>query len=88
MDPGSIADWRDEAQQLVHMQREVRKLVRGLSRRLIHCTHLTTPVYHEVDALAASTPRAPLYMVHSLRHFVEDGPQSVLLFYCTLLLNI
>ncbi|KAK3894584.1 hypothetical protein Pcinc_001658 [Petrolisthes cinctipes] len=75
LDPSSITDWRDETRQLVSIQREVRRLVRGLSRRLIHCTHLTTPVYHEVDALVASTPHASLYMMYSLRHIVQDGPQ-------------
>lgn len=67
-----ISDWREEVKQLVCFDREVRKLVSGLSHRLFQNLHLTTPVYNEVDALISSTPNAPIYVIHTLRNIVGD----------------
>ncbi|XP_045132734.1 F-box only protein 21-like isoform X3 [Portunus trituberculatus] len=69
-----ITDWQDEVKQILCLDREVKKLVSGLSRRLYQNSHLTTPVYNEVDVMVMSTPYAPLYMKNALRNIIEDGP--------------
>lgn len=69
-----ITDWRDEVKQILCLDREIKKLVSGLSRRLYQNSHLTTPVYNEVDVMVMSTPYASLYMKNALRKIIEDGP--------------
>lgn len=68
-----ITDWREEVKQIICFDREVKKLVSGLSRRLYQNSHLTTPVYNEVDVMVVSTPYAPLYIKNALRKIIDDG---------------